>query len=296
MMYLRPEVMGFLLGAFLIALARRDFRVRGGSSPMVRFFGGFFLIVGCAVFIGCPIKMVLRLGAGDLTAAVGAAGLVAGVLTGIGYLRRGFYLGHADSRPVFSGLLMPAAMLLLLAALALPPAFVAFSSSGPGALHPAWYWSLGAGLIIGAAAQRSRFCVTGGLRNLFLTRDLSSGLGLLGLVLSAGALAWASGQFHLGLEDQPGSHPDNIWNFLGLYLVGFAAVLVDGCPFRQLILAGEGSTDAGLAIMGMLLGGGAVYAWGIRSTAAGPTVYGQAAVLAGLIFCFAAANACRRRG
>ncbi len=52
MMYLRPEVPGFLLGASIMALATGGFRARGGSSPMVRFFIGFFIMVGCAMFIG----------------------------------------------------------------------------------------------------------------------------------------------------------------------------------------------------------------------------------------------------
>ena len=63
MSYIRPELIGFLLGAFLLALATGRFRVRGGSSPAIRFFLGFFIIAGCAVFIGCPIKMFLRLAA-----------------------------------------------------------------------------------------------------------------------------------------------------------------------------------------------------------------------------------------
>ncbi len=34
--YLRPEIMGFVLGAFLSALAVGEYRPRGGSSPALR--------------------------------------------------------------------------------------------------------------------------------------------------------------------------------------------------------------------------------------------------------------------
>ena len=67
MSYLRPELPGFLVGATLAALAGRGFQSRSGSAPLVRFFLGAFLIVGSAVFLGCPIKVVLRLAGGDLT-------------------------------------------------------------------------------------------------------------------------------------------------------------------------------------------------------------------------------------
>ncbi len=34
---IRPEIPGFVLGAFIPALAFGEFRARGGSSPLVRF-------------------------------------------------------------------------------------------------------------------------------------------------------------------------------------------------------------------------------------------------------------------
>ena len=48
----------------------------------------------------------------------------------------------------------------------------------------------------------------------------------------------------------------------------------------------EGSVDAAMAVLGMMVGGGLVHQWGIVSTSAGPTPYGKAAVLLGLAFCF----------
>ena len=40
-----------------------------------------------------------------------------------------------------------------------------------------------------------------------------------------------------------------------MYAVGFAAVLAGGCPLRQLVLAGQGSSDAGVTVIGMFAGG-----------------------------------------
>ena len=39
-----------------------------------------------------------------------------------------------------------------------------------------------------------------------------------------------------------------------MYVVGFAAVLAGGCPLRQLILAGQGSSDSAVTFLGMLIG------------------------------------------
>ena len=39
--YIRPEILGFVLGSFVAAFAFKEFRTRGGSSPLVRFFGRF---------------------------------------------------------------------------------------------------------------------------------------------------------------------------------------------------------------------------------------------------------------
>jgi hypothetical protein len=61
-------------------------------------------------------------------------------------------------------------------------------------------------------------------------------------------------------------------------------MLVGGCPFRQLVKAGEGDADAGLVVVGMLVGGGLVQNWGIAATAAGVPLTGKAAVLIGLAF------------
>ena len=44
--YVRPEIIGLVLGAFLMSLATKEFRARSGSSPAVRFVLGGFVMVG----------------------------------------------------------------------------------------------------------------------------------------------------------------------------------------------------------------------------------------------------------
>ena len=43
--YVRPEIIGLVLGSFLMALGRKEFRPKGGSSPITRFVLGFFVMV-----------------------------------------------------------------------------------------------------------------------------------------------------------------------------------------------------------------------------------------------------------
>ncbi len=57
--YLRPEIFGFALGAFGTSLAFREWRPRGGSSPIIRFILAMCVMVGALVFLGCPIRMLL---------------------------------------------------------------------------------------------------------------------------------------------------------------------------------------------------------------------------------------------
>ena len=64
----------------------------------------------------------------------------------------------------------------------------------------------------------------------------------------------ATGNFNLSFTGQPVAHAQHIWNILGMYAVGFAAVLAGGCPLRQLILAGQGSSDSAVTVAGMFVG------------------------------------------
>ena len=56
--YLRPELIGFVLGSLLSAVAFKEFKPRAGSAPVVRFVLGFFAMIGALVFLGCPLACV----------------------------------------------------------------------------------------------------------------------------------------------------------------------------------------------------------------------------------------------
>jgi YedE family putative selenium metabolism protein len=296
MSYLRPELMGFVLGSFLIAISTGRFRVRGGSSPLLRFFMGFFIIVGCAVFIGCPIKMFLRLAAGDLTAVAATLGLISGIWVGVRYIKGGFVLGGEKEMPKAQGFVVPLFALVLLLFLFVHPSFIRLGQKGPAAFHAPLPVSLSLAMVIGALAQRSGLCVTGGIRNYILAREKTLLNGLLTAFFVAVVFSLLLGRFNFGMNAQPASHLSHGWTFLAMALVGFGSVLIDGCPFRQLIKAGQGDLDAGVATLGMLVGGALVYLWFLASSSGGPTFQGKIAVLIGLIFSTGAAVAFRKRG
>ena len=84
-------IVGFVCGSFLIALATREYRSTAGSSPMLRFILGVIMMIGSLAFLGCPLRMVIRMAAGDLNAYVGFLGFAAGVFTGTIALKHGFH-------------------------------------------------------------------------------------------------------------------------------------------------------------------------------------------------------------
>jgi hypothetical protein len=284
MEYLRPELLGFVLGSFASAALFREFKSRGGSAPLARIFSGILLIVGCAVFIGCPIKLVLRLAAGDLTVVSGLLGLVVGVGLGLRGLAHGLHLGRTQRDPSGSGLLVPGLFLLLLVFYFVRPGFLLESPYGGASQHAPGLLALGVGLFLGFLAQRSRFCITGGVRDSFLFGLRAPLLwGVIAFVGGALLVSLLTGRFQPGFYGQPGAHGELLWSGLGMLLVGWISALIGGCPFRQLVKSGEGDSDAGLVVIGMLLGGGIVQSWGIAATSSGVSLAGKVAVLSGLM-------------
>jgi YedE family putative selenium metabolism protein len=105
--YLRPEIPGLVLGATIAALIGREFKSKGGSGTIIRFLLGIFMMIGALVFLGCPLRMLLRLGGGDLNALLGLAGFVVGIAVGIWFLKSGFNLGRAQTGSLAGALIMP---------------------------------------------------------------------------------------------------------------------------------------------------------------------------------------------
>ncbi len=106
--YVRPEIPGLVLGAFLMSVATREFRAKAGSSPAVRFVLGALVMIGALMFLGCPLRMVLRLAGGDLNALTALAGFAVGIFIGTRFLNKGFSLKRAYDAPKAEGAVLPA--------------------------------------------------------------------------------------------------------------------------------------------------------------------------------------------
>lgn len=291
--YIRPEIIGFVIGALVAAYAFREFRPRAGSAPIVRFVLGIFAMIGALVFLGCPWRAMLRLTGGDGNAILGLLGLVVGIWIGTFFLKGGYNLGRSKETYASVGWLMPLTMAGFLVFLLLFPqvegeaksGILMYSLKGPGAMHAPVLVSLLVGLAIGFLAQRSRFCTMGAFRDLILFRIPYLFYGVLALIVFAFLTNLIVGQFHAGFTGQPVAHTLHVWNFAGMVLAGLAFCLAGGCPGRQLFLAGEGDGDAAVFVWGMIVGAGFAHNFGLASSPKGVGPHGIAAVIIGVAVC-----------
>ncbi|NLY73263.1 MAG: YedE-related selenium metabolism membrane protein [Tissierellia bacterium] len=295
--YFRPEILGLVLGGFFMALAKKEFRPSGGSSPGTRFFLGVAMMIGALVFLGCPTRMILRMAAGDLSAYIGLIGFVLGVFTGAQFLKKGFSLGRSYPIKKESGPVFPVVFALIFIMTLVTPAAFAWSEAGPGSLHAPVFVSLAAGLAFGAIAYQSRMCFAGGFRDIILMKNFDLATILLGIFIVMTGYNIATNNFAF-VAFGPVAHAQNLWNILGLYVVGFAAVLLGGCPARQLVLAGQGSADSVVTVLGMFVGAAAAHNFGLAASGAakataeaeavigGPGPAGKIAVLVAIVYLF----------
>lgn len=281
--YIRPEIIGLILGAFILSFVRKEFQPKGGSSPMTRFVLGFFVMIGALMFLGCPLRMVLRIGGGDWNAILGLVGFVIGIVIGVVFLKRGYSLRRTYTLPMIEGLALPITQVILLVLVMAAPAFIFFSESGPGSMRAPIFLTLIVGLVVGMAAQYTRLCMAGGIRDVLLFKDWTLLAGFIAIFVGALVLNMIFGFFHPGFAEQPVAHTDGLWNMIGMVSVGFGSVLLGGCPMRQLILAGEGNTDSAITVVGLFVGGAFAHNFGLASSPKGPTANGQIAVIIGII-------------
>ncbi|MGE3881462.1 MAG: YedE family putative selenium transporter [Planctomycetota bacterium] len=278
----RPELTGIVMGALLCVLARRRYAARSGSFAASRFMLGVLMAQGALVFLGCPFRMLQRLGGGDLNAWLALPGFVAGVFVATRFERRGYSIGKTSPVTAPIGLWTH---FVFLGLLVLFLTGGALSGPGPGnadsPAHAAWSVSLVLGLGAGAILSLTGFCAISAARQLFLPkRRMSLAAGL--LILAYAATAFATGNAKWSFDGQPIAHTDLLWNALGLALVGLCGALAGGCPVRQLVMAGEGNGDAFVCVMGLVVGGALAHTLGIASTPAGASDAGRIATLAGL--------------
>ena len=281
--YLRPEIMGMVLGSLAAALCFGEYRARGGSAPAVRFLLGVIAAIGALVFLGCPWRVIMRLAGGDANALFGLAGLVVGIGLGTVFFRMGFSLGRSQSQSKASGLILPGIMLALVAVYLFNPPMegqpqngvLFYSLKGPGSMHAPFLLSLGAGLLVGFLAQRSRFCTMGAVRDVLLCNQWHLALGFLAVrlfrVKSRLAPFLATG-FEAGM--------------LGYAL--FALLFRDESASRfaiQLFRAGEGDNDAAVFVVGLIVGAACAHNFGMASSTAGIGPNGMLGALGGLAVC-----------
>lgn len=291
--YLRPEIIGLTLGALGMSLVAREYSARMGSSPLVRFVLGMTAAIGALVFLGCPWRAILRLAGGDGNAILGVAGLAAGIFAGTVFFRNGYSLGRSKSQPSVVGFVFPLIMIVLLALRFIYPpipgqeqnGILWYSLKGPGSQYAPLLASLAVGLIVGALAQRSRFCTMGAFRDIFLFKQFHLFTGVACMLVAAFMTNLFFDQVHFGFEGQPVAHTDGLWNFLGMALAGLAFALAGGCPGRQLFAAGEGNADAGMFALGMLAGATVAHNFATASSGAGVGANGPLAVGAGFLLC-----------
>lgn len=293
--YARPEIAGLVLGALAAAAFARELRPRGGGSPVAKLFLGAWVSIGALVFLGCPFRLLQRLGGGDLTAPAGLAGLLAGIAAALWFTRRGCDLGRSAPVPLAAALVLPLALAAGVAGLVLGVPGIASSDKPPGSVHATWLVSLGGGAAVGALLQRARFCTLGAFRDAMFSRDYHLLGAAAALVVAYGIGAAMTGKFSLAATGQPISHGDHLWSGLAMALTGFAASLAGGCPVRQLVLTGEGDTGAATCVVGMMLGGALAHSFLTVSSPAGPTAAGKVAVVVGLVACALFAFASRSK-
>lgn len=265
--YFRPEIVGLVLGACISALVSHEFRAKAGSSPATRFILGAVVMIGALMFLGCPLRMVLRIGGGDGNALFGLLGFVAGASVGVFCLNKGFSLGRAYPARVPEGSSLTGVLLLFFVLVTTVPSMFKQSTEGPGAKHAAVWIGLLIAAAVGVLCQRSRMCLVGGVRDMMLFRDPKLLIGFVSVLITTILGNLILGKFDPGFMGQPIAHSGQLWNVLGMMVVGWGSVLLGGCPLRQLILAGEGNGDSAITVFGMIIGAAISHNFGLAGIA-----------------------------
>ena len=277
--YFRPEIVGLVLGSFIISLASREYSATAGSSPVIRFLLGVIMMIGALVFLGCPLRMVLRMSAGDVSSYIGIIGFIGGVGTGAYMLKKGFSLGRSYTCKKENGYIFPA-ILVFLFIISIATSLFVVSVKGPGSMSAPVVLSLGVGLLFGVIAQKTRMCFAGSIRDIILLKDFTLISVIGGLFLTMLVYNVATGNFKF-VSFGPIAHAQTLWNILGMYVVGFAAVLLGGCPLRQLILSGSGSSDSVVTVLGMFVGSAICHNFGLAAKGAALKTAEKAAEIGG---------------
>ena len=114
------------------------------------------------------------------------------------------------------------------------------------------------GIILGYLGQRSRMCFIGGIRDFILVRDTY----LLKGLVAFGLTAWLA--FPLFAASQRFVISDTatiVLTLIGAFGVGLFSTLANGCPFRQHVLAAQGTRSAIGYLAGFFAGAIIFHVW-----------------------------------
>ncbi len=290
--YIRPEIIGLVTGAFFLSLLTKKFKTGDITSPASRLVLGAIMMFGALFFLGCPLRMVLRLAGGDLNALLGLLGLLVGIFVGVMFKNKGTNLDNSMPKSVddnqdlenikllatknFEGFIFP---VLIIFAFVMTIVTGGYADSTQA---PVWMAFILA-FVLGGVAFKSRFCTVGAFRNAMLYKSfwLLAGVGILFVTLLIGNIA--TGNFNLGFDNQPVAHTNHFLNFIGLFIVGWTATLLSGCPLRQLVKAGSGNLNAVITLVGLFVGGGLAHTFKIATS---PSGAGDNTILALIISVF----------
>ena len=282
----RPEIFGLFLGAALWVALRGRFEARSGSHAAARWFFGVWMGIGALVVLGCPFRMLQRVGGGDLNAVVALLGFLPGVGVGLFFERRGYRVGKTAVVHHGVGLLGLATMTLIFALFA----FGKLQGPGPSVTgapaHAIWWAALGIAVVAGAILSATRFCAISAARQVFGGERLML-VAALTMILGYGVVALATGNFVSGFDGQPVAHSDHLWSALAMFLIGLCGCLAGGCPVRQVVMVGEGNGDALCSVVGIAMGGALAHSLGIAASLQGTTELGRVAVAVGIALALA---------
>jgi len=76
-----------MIGAFIAARIFNEYRVKRGTHPVLFFATGFIIMITGIVIFGCPTRIVIRSGYGDVYGIVALIGIFLGVLSGTVFLK-----------------------------------------------------------------------------------------------------------------------------------------------------------------------------------------------------------------
>lgn len=116
--------------------------------------------------------------------------------------------------------------------------------------------SLIVGIVIGFVGQRSRMCFVGGIRDWILVRDTFLLKGLIAFIVAVFVgfpLASAAGGVPNGDFGWPITSAI-VFTVIGGFGVGYVSILANGCPFRQHVLASQGTGASMIYLLGFFTG------------------------------------------